>query len=138
MMPGMDGYSLANIVNKEYGIPIIMLTAKGQIEDKQRGFEQGIDDYIVKPFETQELLFRVNAILRRYRKSIQAEHALGNVRLNTDSWELTIGHKRFIWPMRELEILAFLLQRCGHNVSRWDLIDEIWGESLEQPEFTLN
>lgn len=138
MMPGMDGFQLAKRVAEQYGTPMIMLTAKGQIEDKQKGFEQGIDDYIVKPFETQELLFRVNAILRRYRKSIQAEHALGNVRLNTDSWELTIGHKRFIWPMRELEILAFLLQRCGHNVSRWDLIDVIWGESLEQPEFTLN
>lgn len=138
MMPGMDGFQLAKRVSEQYGTPMIMLTAKGQIEDKQKGFEQGIDDYIVKPFETQELLFRINAILRRYRKSIQAEHALGNIRLDTDSWELTIGQKRFIWPMRELEILAFLLQRSGHNVSRWDLIDEIWGESLEQPEFTLN
>src|SRR5690606_29984633 len=73
MMPGMDGFQLANIVINQYEIPVIMLTAKGQIEDKQKGFEQGIDDYIVKPFETKELLFRVNAVLRRYRKSLQGK-----------------------------------------------------------------
>ena len=138
MMPGMDGFQLANIVTEQYEMPVIMLTAKGQIEDKQKGFEQGIDDYIVKPFETKELLFRVNAILRRYRKSIQAQSIVGNVKIDTNSWELTIANKQYIWPMRELEILAYLLQRTNGNVSRWDLIDEIWGDTLEQPEFTLN
>lgn len=138
MMPGMDGFQLANIVIKTYELPVIMLTAKGQIEDKQKGFEQGIDDYIVKPFETKELLFRVNAVLRRYRKSLQIQCTAGNVKMNTKTWELTINNKQYIWPMRELEILAYLLQRTGRNVSRWDLIDEIWGEALEQPEFTLN
>lgn len=138
MMPGMDGFQLANIVINQYEIPVIMLTAKGQIEDKQKGFEQGIDDYIVKPFETKELLFRVNAVLRRYRKSLQGKTAAGNVKIDTNTWELMIGDKQYIWPMRELEILAYLLQRTNRNVSRWDLIDEIWGDSLEQPEFTLN
>ncbi|MBM4761692.1 response regulator transcription factor [Bacillus sp. B15-48] len=138
MMPGMDGFQLANIVIKQYEMPVIMLTAKGQIEDKQKGFEQGIDDYIVKPFETKELLFRVNAILRRYRKSIQAQSIVGNVKMNTNTWELLIANKQYIWPMRELEILAYLLQRANRHVSRWDLIDEIWGDTLEQPEFTLN
>lgn len=138
MMPGMDGFQLANIVINQYEIPVIMLTAKGQIEDKQKGFEQGIDDYIVKPFETKELLFRVNAVLRRYRKSLQGKTAAGNVKIDTNTWELMIGDKQYIWPMRELEILAYFLQRTNRNVSRWDLIDEIWGDSLEQPEFTLN
>mgnify|MGYP001214729402 CR=1 FL=1 len=138
MMPGMDGYSLENIVNKAYGIPIIMLTAKGQIEDKQKGFEQGIDDYIVKPFETKELLFRVNAVLRRYQKSIQSQCVVGNVKMNTSNFELVIGDKQYIWPMRELEILSYLLLRKDMNVSRWDLIEELWGETLEQPEYTLN
>lgn len=138
MMPGMDGYSLARIVNEQYGIPIIVLTAKGQIEDKQKGFEQGIDDYIVKPFETKELLFRVNAVLRRYQKSIQTQCIVGNVKMNTSNFELVIGDKQYIWPMRELEILAYLLQRKDNHVNRWDLIDDIWGETLEQPEFTLN
>lgn len=138
MMPGMDGFQLANIVVKQYEIPVIMLTAKGQIEDKQKGFEQGIDDYIVKPFETKELLFRVNAILRRYKKANQTKCIVGNVMLDTNSWELTIENKQYIWPMRELEILEYLLQRPNRNVSRWDLIDEIWGDRLDQPEFALN
>ncbi len=138
MMPGMDGFQLANMVIKQYELPVIMLTAKGQIEDKQQGFEQGIDDYIVKPFETKELLFRVNAILRRYRKSIEALTTAGNIQIDPNRWELTIENQQYIWPMRELEILHYLLQRANRNVSRWDLIDSIWGDTLEQPEFTLN
>ncbi|WP_107943531.1 response regulator transcription factor [Metasolibacillus fluoroglycofenilyticus] len=138
MMPGMDGFQLANIVTKQYEIPVILLTAKGQIEDKEKGFEQGIDDYIVKPFETKELLFRINAILRRYRKVNQSQSVAGNVKMDQNNWELKIGDKQYIWPMKELEVLFYLLQRTGRNVNRWDLIDEIWGETLEQPEFTLN
>lgn len=138
MMPGMDGFELANIVVKQYEIPVIMLTAKGQIEDKQKGFEQGIDDYIVKPFETKELLFRVQAVLRRYKKANETKCIVGNVKLDTNTWELIIGEKQYIWPLRELEILAYLMQRPHRNISRWDLIDEIWGNSLDQPEFTLN
>lgn len=138
MMPGMDGLELAKIVTKEYEIPVIMLTAKGQIEDKEKGFKQGIDDYIVKPFETKELLFRINAILRRYRKVSSSQNAVGNVKVRTDTWELSIANRQYIWPLRELEILAYFIQRVGRNVNRWDLIDEIWGNALEQPEYTLN
>ena len=138
MMPGMDGFELAKIVTKEYEIPVILLTAKGQIEDKEKGFEQGIDDYIVKPFETKELLFRVNAILRRYQKAVPSQIIVGNIKINPNTFELTIASKQYIWPLRELEILTYFLQRTGRNVSRWDLIDEIWGDTLEQPEFTLN
>ncbi|CAG9622720.1 response regulator transcription factor [Sutcliffiella rhizosphaerae] len=138
MMPGMDGFQLANIVTNQYEIPVIMLTAKGQMEDKEKGFEQGIDDYIVKPFETKELLFRVRAILRRYQKAYQAQSVVGNVKMDKDTWDLRIGEKQYIWPMKELEILLYFLQRLGRNVNRWDLIDEIWGETLDQPEFTLN
>ena len=138
MMPGMDGFELANIVTKQYELPVILLTAKSQIEDKEKGFAQGIDDYIVKPFETKELLFRVNAIMRRYKKSTQFLTAVGNVKVDPDNMELTIADKQYIWPMRELEILTYLLQRTGRNVSRWDLIEVFWGDTLEQPEFTLN
>ncbi|MEC2550626.1 response regulator transcription factor [Bacillus tropicus] len=138
MMPGMDGFQLANLITREYEIPVILLTAKGQIEDKEKGFEQGIDDYIVKPFEAKELLFRVKAILRRYGKVIPSQYAIGNIKINTDTWELTIENRQYIWPMRELEILAYFLQQAGRNISRWDLIDEIWGDTLEQPEYTFN
>ena len=138
MMPGMDGYQLAKILTEEYDIPVILLTAKGQLEDKEKGFEQGIDDYIVKPFETKELLYRVQAVLRRSSKMTSSITIAGNVSIDTDSWEIKIANKSYIWPMRELEILAYFIQRKGRNVNRWDLIDELWGDSLEQPEYTLN
>jgi two-component system, OmpR family, response regulator len=138
MMPGMDGFQLAKILTDQYDIPVILLTAKGQLEDKEKGFEQGIDDYIVKPFETKELLFRVQAVLRRSSKMTSSTSIAGNVSIDTDSWEIKIANESYIWPMRELEILAYFIQRKGRNVNRWDLIDELWGESLEQPEYTLN
>lgn len=138
MMPGIDGYQLAHILTANYDIPVILLTAKGQLQDKEKGFQQGIDDYIVKPFEAKELLFRVQAILRRHQKSTQTQLKLGNVQIDTMNWEIAIDQQQYIWPMRELEILAFLMQRAGHNVNRWKLIEDIWGESLDQPEYTLN
>lgn len=138
MMPGMDGFQLAKILTDQYDIPVILLTAKGQLEDKEKGFKQGIDDYIVKPFETKELLFRVQAVLRRSSKMTSSTSIAGNVSIDTDSWEIKIANESYIWPMRELEILAYFIQRKGRNVNRWDLIDELWGESLEQPEYTLN
>lgn len=138
MMPGMDGFQLANILTEQHEIPVILLTAKGQLEDKEKGFKQGIDDYIVKPFETRELLFRVQAVLRRSNKLASTMVHVGNVSIDTESWEIHIANENYIWPMRELEILAYFMQRKGRNVNRWDLIDELWGESLEQPEFTLN
>ena len=138
MLPGMDGFQLARILTQDYDIPVILLTAKGQIEDKEIGFQQGIDDYIVKPFETKELLFRVKALLRRYQKLTLAQVTAGNVKIDTETWEITVANKQYIWPMRELEILAYFMQRLERHVNRWDLIDEIWGDSLEQPEYTLN
>jgi two-component system, OmpR family, response regulator len=138
MMPGIDGFQLANILTKEHDIPVILLTAKGQLEDKEKGFEQGIDDYIVKPFETKELLYRVQAVLRRTQKLSSVHATAGNVLIDTTSWEISIANESYIWPMRELEILAYLLMRKGRNVNRFDLIDELWGETLDQPEFTLN
>src|SRR5690606_6215601 len=70
MMPGMDGYELTKRLRAEADIPVLLLTAKGELEDKEKGFLAGSDDYVVKPFEPKELLFRINAILRRYDKAV--------------------------------------------------------------------
>lgn len=138
MMPGMDGFELAKILIEERDVPVILLTARSQIQDKEKGFQLGIDDYIVKPFETKELLFRVQALLRRYQRHHRARLKLGNVKIDRNHCEITIGDKQYIWPVREFEILTYFMQRAERHVNRWNLIDEIWGESLEQPEFTLN
>lgn len=71
MMPGMNGFELTKILNEDYNIPVLLLTAKGELEDKEKGFSAGSDDYVVKPFEPRELLFRVAAILRRFDKKIK-------------------------------------------------------------------
>ena len=68
MMPGMDGFTLTEYLTQDYDIPVLLLTAKGELEDKERGFLAGSDDYVVKPFEPKELLFRIAAILRRFDK----------------------------------------------------------------------
>lgn len=71
MMPGMDGFTLTESLTQDYDIPVLLLTAKGELEDKERGFLAGSDDYVVKPFEPKELLFRIAAILRRLDKKIK-------------------------------------------------------------------
>lgn len=74
MMPGMDGFTLTEYLTQDYDIPVLLLTAKGELEDKERGFLAGSDDYVVKPFEPKELLFRITAILRRFDKKKSSNH----------------------------------------------------------------
>jgi two-component system OmpR family response regulator len=85
MMPIMNGYLLTTEIRKKYDIPIILLTAKSQIEDKEKGFESGTDDYLIKPFEPKELIFRVNALLRRYGKTGEANIRVGSLSLKKKS-----------------------------------------------------
>lgn len=80
MMPFMNGFQLTKEIREKYDIPIILLTAKGQIEDKEEGFLAGTDDYLVKPFEPRELSFRINALLRRYQKKKKI-HILYNLEI---------------------------------------------------------
>ncbi len=75
MMPGMDGFTLTESLTQDYDIPVLLLTAKGELEDKERGFLAGSDDYVVKPFEPKELLFRIAAILRRLDKKKSSNHS---------------------------------------------------------------
>lgn len=95
MMPGMDGYELTKTLRARADIPVLLLTAKGELEDKEKGFLAGSDDYVVKPFEPKELLFRVNAILRRYEKAIDMLIEAGPLTINRKSYEVSAG-KRFI------------------------------------------
>lgn len=92
MMPGMDGYTLTQRLREE-DLPVLLLTAKGELEDKERGFLAGSDDYVVKPFEPKELLFRINAILRRYDKAVDAVIQAGPLKINRQSYEVSVGKK---------------------------------------------
>jgi DNA-binding response OmpR family regulator len=123
MMPVMDGYLLTKEIRKQYDLPIILLTAKGQIEDKQKGFESGTDDYLIKPFESKELIFRVNALLRRFGKSSETN---------------IFKDKTYLLPLKEFELLSFLASHPNQVFSRAHLIEKIWGLDFEGDERTVD
>lgn len=138
MMPGMDGYTLTRKIRSLTDIPVLLLTAKGELEDKERGFLSGSDDYMVKPFEPKELQFRINAILRRYDKAVDAFIAAGPLEINRQSYEVSIGNKTLFLPLKEFELLSVLASRPNHVFTRELLLERVWGYDYEGDEQTLN
>lgn len=137
MMPEMDGFTLTKELRK-MEIPVLLLTAKGELEDKEKGFLAGSDDYLVKPFEPKELLFRIQAILRRYDKSVDPTLTIGSLTINQRSYEVTSGNKTLLFPLKEFELLSVLASRINHVFTREFLIDRIWGMDYEGDDQTLN
>ncbi|MBE1556330.1 response regulator transcription factor [Sporosarcina limicola] len=138
MMPGMDGYTLTKKLRTELDIPVLLLTAKGELEDKEKGFLAGSDDYVVKPFEPKELLFRINAILRRYDKAVDVFIQAGPMKINRQSYEVSVGKKVLLLPLKEFELLSVLASRLNHVFTREILIERIWGYDYQGDEQTLN
>ena len=138
MMPGMDGYELTKRLRDEADIPVLLLTAKGELEDKEKGFLAGSDDYVVKPFEPKELLFRINAILRRYDKAVDIYIRVGPLQINRQSYEVSIGKKVLLLPLKEFELLSVLASKPNHVFERDLLIERVWGFDYEGDEQTLN
>ncbi|GIO24639.1 response regulator transcription factor [Oceanobacillus sp. J11TS1] len=139
MMPFMDGFALTKEIRKKYDIPIILLTAKGQIEDKEEGFLAGTDDYLVKPFEPRELSFRIHALLRRYSQE-DADRTLhfGDTIIDLNSYEVTIGDKTLLLPLKEFELLTLLATYPQHVFTRSQLIEKVWGVDYEGDERTVD
>lgn len=138
MMPGMDGYTLTKKLREAAEIPVLLLTAKGELEDKEKGFLAGSDDYVVKPFEPKELLYRVNAILRRYDKAVDVFIQAGPMKINRQSYEVSVGKKVLLLPLKEFELLSVLASRPNHVFMREVLIERVWGYDYEGDEQTLN
>ncbi|MGM9948538.1 MAG: response regulator transcription factor [Lysinibacillus sp.] len=138
MMPGMNGFELTKILTKELEIPVILLTAKGQLEDKEKGFIAGSDDYIVKPFEPKELLFRVAVVLRRLERSMEAVIEVGNLKIDRKNFEVVINQETIMLPMKEFELLCLLASRANKITQRTMLIEQTWGTDYEGGEMTLN
>lgn len=135
MMPKMDGFEVCkNIrkVNKE--IPILLLTAKGALEDKITGFETGADDYLVKPFDIQELLVRVRALLRRNKAETQTSEVTdaGDIKLLPDSLEAIVNSEVKKLTPTEFEILFCLMQHIGQPVTLSTLLSEVWGYDADE------
>ncbi|MCM3759121.1 response regulator transcription factor [Sporosarcina aquimarina] len=138
MMPEIDGYTLTKKLRSEWDIPVLLLTAKGELEDKEKGFLAGSDDYLVKPFEPKELLFRIRAILRRYDKAVDVFIQAGPLAINRQTYEVSIGKKVLLLPLKEFELLSVLASRPNQVFTREVLLDRVWGFDYEGDEQTLN
>lgn len=139
MMPHMDGYELTRALRESgYDMPILMVTAKDQFDDMQRGFRAGGDDYMVKPINIKELVLRVEALLRRARISSEKKITVGHTILDYDALTVTLHGKETILPQKEFYLLYKLLSYPNKIFTRPQLMDEIWGMFSETDERTVN
>ncbi|MCL2421394.1 MAG: response regulator transcription factor [Defluviitaleaceae bacterium] len=128
MLPEMDGYQVCQEIRKMSSVPIIMLTARGETFDKVLGLEMGADDYIVKPFDTKELMARVKAVLRRYEtKEPTRQVVLPNLAINQSNYTATYHGKALELPPKEFELLHFFATHPNQVFTREQLLDRIWG-----------
>jgi len=130
MMPRLDGFALCEELRRlGHAVPVLMLTAKGQIEDRVKGLDAGADDYLVKPFSTEELLARVRALLRRSQKALKALRtlSLGDVRLDFAQQQAWRGRKALHLTAKEFAVLRLLAEAEGEAVSRDRFLDAVWG-----------
>ena len=129
MMPKMDGLEVCRRIRKAGNTPVMMLTAKGETNDKVQGLKQGADDYLTKPFEMKELMARINAGLRRSEIPDDTKKKLvfDKLVINLDSYELLVDGKKVDTPPKELELLYFLASSPNHVFTREQLLDQIWG-----------
>jgi len=135
MLPGIDGYQVCREIRSKSGVPIIMLSAKGEVFDKVLGLELGADDYIMKPFDSKELVARAKAVLRRYQ-SPKAEPPAGDqskrveypgLVINLTNYSVMVDQKPVEMPPKELELLYFLAASPNQVFTREQLLDQIWG-----------
>ena len=131
MMPGMDGWAVCKAIRTESQVPIIMLTAKSQTDDKVQGLRAGADDYVTKPFEMKEILARIEAVLRR-SGGISTEKTarrlvFDKLIIDMDSFELTVDGKKVDTPPKEMELLFYLASSPNRVYTRNQLLDEVWG-----------
>ena len=131
MMPVMDGYEVCHAIRAESKTPVIMLTAKGETDDKVGGLKAGADDYITKPFQMREVLARIEAVLRRSDCAAVTKNArrltFENMTIDMDSFELTVNGKKVDTPPKEMELLFYLASTPNRVYTRNQLLDEVWG-----------
>lgn len=134
MLPGMDGYQICREIRNKSSVPIIILSAKGEVFDKVLGLELGADDYLMKPFDTKELVARVKAVLRRFQTT-KTDSASGSSQLvefpdlsiNLSNYSVVYESNKIDMPPKELELLYFLASSPNHVFTREQLLDHIWG-----------
>ena len=142
MLPGISGAEWARRLKKEAvykDIPIILLTARGEEEDKVKGLEIGADDYMTKPFSPKELIARIRAVLRRSGKiQGQVQISLGDLILDTEQHRLTIGNKQLEVSPTEFRLMHFFMTHPDKVYTRTQLLDQVWGRSVYIEERTID
>lgn len=138
MMPVMDGYELLEELKEEnIDIPILFLTAKNELEDKKKGYENGIDDFITKPIDYEKLVLKMDAILRRYHILNIKELKIGTVTLNIDNYTVQRENEVISFTKKEFELLYKLLSFPDKIFTKMQLLEEIWGYDSESLEDTI-
>lgn len=134
MLPGIDGYQVCREIRAKSSLPIIMLSAKGEIFDKVLGLELGADDYMEKPFDSKELVARVKAVLRRYKPVMQTASdpdvkcvEYPDLIINQTNYSVLYQGRPIEMPPKELELLYFMASSPNHVFTREQLLDQIWG-----------
>lgn len=139
MMPNMDGYELCReLRSANFMLPILMVTAKDSIDDKREGFLSGVDDYMVKPVDMDEMILRVGVLLRRANIVNQRKLTIKEVVLSYDEFTLKKGKKEYQLPQKEFQLLYKLLSTPNKIFTRQDLMDEIWGYDSESDLRTVD
>ncbi len=139
MMPEMDGFEFVRQLREaQMTLPIMIITAKSDIKDKQSGFLSGADDYMVKPVDLQELLLRVQALLRRAKSVSERKLSFGNTKLQYDTWLVEDEQGTQILPQKEFQLLFKLLSYPGQIFTRQQILDDIWGPEGYVDSHTLD
>ena len=142
MLPGMSGLELARRLRKEdltRGVPIIMLTARGEESDRVGGLDAGVDDYVVKPFSPRELIARINAVIRRSRGSdTEGQIAVGELRIDSAAHRVYANGDNVPIGPTEYRLLEFFLEHPGRVFSREQLLDSVWGRDIYIDERTVD
>jgi len=128
-LPRLDGVEVAKKLRSDGDVPILMLTARDGVDDRVKGLDSGADDYLVKPFDRQELLARLRALLRRRPPRGSAYVVVGDLKLNPDTREVSRGDRTIDLTSREFELLEYLMRNERLVISRDRLLEEVWGYS---------
>ncbi|HLS06515.1 MAG TPA: response regulator transcription factor [Bacillota bacterium] len=138
MMPNVDGYELCEQIRKTYDIPVMMLTAKRELVDKEKAYLAGTDDYVIKPFEPKEVIFRIKALLRRFQMISEEVITIGQVAINRKSFAVEFNGKTVVLPLKEFELLAQMASYPGRTFTREQLIELVWGSEFSGSDRTVD
>lgn len=138
MLPDMDGFSVARTVRNLEPVPVLMLTARSEVRDKVRGFSAGVDDYVVKPFDPEELVARLRALLRRSGRGGQDVQRIGGLEIDRDRRAVRVGEKSVELSPREFDVLDALAAVPGRPLSRSQLVARAWGADADTDDRTVD